>query len=79
MIKVYSLLGFVQHEGTDLLGVFASAEGVMQYVESRNGRWYYDEMGYVESELGHPIEDVEGVVEYVEFQRRSSVTLSYKG
>jgi hypothetical protein len=75
-MKVYSLLGFVQHEGSDLLGVFASVEGVMQHVESRNGQWYYDDMGYVESELGQPIEDVDGVVEYVEFRRYSS---SYKG
>ena len=78
-MKVYSLLGFVQYEGTDLLGVFASVEEVMQHVESRNGSWYYDDMGYVESELGQPVEDVDGVVQYVEFRRRSSVTLSYKG
>lgn len=77
-MKVYSLLGFVPYEGTDLLGVFASVEGVMQHVARHNGGWYYDDMGYVESELGHPIEDVDGVVEYVEFQRRSSVTLNYK-
>jgi len=75
-MKVYSLLGFVQYEGQDLLGVFASVEEVMQHVESRNGSWYYDDMGYVESELGQPIEDVDGVVQYVEFQRYSS---SYKG
>ena len=74
-MKVYSLLGFVQYEGTDLLGVFASVEEVMQHVESRNGRWYYDDMGYVESELGQPVEDVDGVVQYVEFRRYSS----YKG
>jgi len=33
-------------------------------------------MGYVESELGQPIEDVDQVVQYVEFRRYSS---SYKG
>jgi hypothetical protein len=75
-MKVYSLLGFVDYEGQDLLGVFASVEDVMQHVESLNGSWYYDDMGYVESELGQPIEDVDGVVEYVEFRRYSS---SYKG
>lgn len=75
-MKVYSLLGFVQYEGQDLLGVFASVEGVMQCVERGAGKWYYDDMGYVESELGEPIEDVEAVVEYVEFQRYAS---SYRG
>jgi len=75
-MKVYSLLGFVQYEGQDFLGVFASVEEVMQHVESRNGSWYYDDMGYVESELGQPVEDVDQVVQYVEFQRYSS---SYKG
>ena len=75
-MKVYSLLGFVRYEGQDFLGVFASVEEVMQHVESRNGQWYYDDMGYVESELGQPVEDVDQVVQYVEFRRYSS---SYKG
>jgi hypothetical protein len=75
-MKVYSLLGFVQYEGQDFLGVFASVEEVMQHVESRNGSWYYDDMGYVESKLGQPVEDVDQVVQYVEFRRYSS---QYKG
>jgi hypothetical protein len=65
-MKVYSLLGFVDYEGSDLLGVFGSVEDVLKCVQE--GKWYHDQMGYVESELGVKIEDVLGVVEYVEFE-----------
>jgi len=67
-MKVYSLLGFVDYEGSDLVGVFASAEDALQCVASKSD-WYYDQMGYVESELGAQVEDVPGCVEYVEFKR----------
>ena len=65
-MKVYSLLGFINYEGSDLLGVFGSVEDVMESVKSR--KWFYDDMGYVESELGQQI-DVLEQVEYVEFER----------
>jgi hypothetical protein len=68
-MKVYSLLGFVQYEGSDLFGVFGSLEDLMKCVNE--GVWYCDEVGYVESELGEKIDDVLGVVEYVEFKRYS--------
>ena len=68
-MKVYSLLGFNDYEGSDLVGVFGDKQSMMDCVESGNGKWYYDQMGYVESELGEKIEDVLGVVEYVEFKR----------
>jgi hypothetical protein len=66
-MKVYSLLGFVSYEGSDLIGVFGSVEDVMKCV--REGRWFCDELGYVESELGVKIEDVLGDVVYVSFVR----------
>lgn len=69
-MKVYSLLGFVDYEGSDLLGVFGSVEDLMKFVSSmerqKDGRYeYFDQLGYVESELGQRIEDVLGVVEYL--------------
>lgn len=67
-MKVYSLLEFVDYEGSDLVGVFGSVEDVMNCVEE--GVWYCDNLGYVVSELGEKI-DVLGVVEYVEFKRYS--------
>jgi hypothetical protein len=67
-MKVYSLLEFVNYEGSDLLGVFGSVEDVLKCVESKNGEWSCDHLGYVESELGEEI-DVLGEVEYVSFVR----------
>jgi hypothetical protein len=68
-MKVYSLLEFVDYEGSDLVGVFGSVEDVMKCVEE--GVWYCDNLGYVESELGEKI-DVLGVVEYVSFVHKYS-------
>ena len=64
-MKVYSLLEFVDYEGSDLVGVFGSVEDVLKCV--KEGKWYCDSMGYVESELGEMV-DVLGSVEYVEFR-----------
>ena len=64
-MKVYTLLGFVQYEGSTLLGVFTSISDVIQYIKSPNrSKWYYDDVGYIESELGEGINDVEGNLEY---------------
>lgn len=65
-MKVYSLIEFVDYEGLDLVGVFGSVEDVLKCVEE--GKWYCDELGYVESELGEKI-DVLGEVVYVSFVR----------
>ena len=73
-MKVYSLLEFVDYEGSDLVGVFGSVEDVMKCVESGNGQWFCDSLGYVVSNLGEKVEDVSGSVVYVEFER-----YSYKG
>ena len=73
-MKVYSLLSFVDYEGSDLVGVFGSVEEVLKCVESGNGKWSCDDMGYVESKLGVKVEDVMGSVKYVKFER-----YSYKG
>ena len=67
-MKVYSLLGFVDYEGSDLVGVFGSVKDVMKCVESGNGKWYYHDMGYIESELGEKIDDVSMVVVEVDFK-----------
>jgi hypothetical protein len=66
-MKVYSLIEFVDYEGSDLVGVFGSVEDVLKCVENGNGKWFCDDLGYVESELGEKIRDVLGVVEYVSF------------
>jgi hypothetical protein len=66
-MKVYSLLSFIDYEGSDLVGVFGSVEDVLKCVENGNGKWYGDDLGYVESELGEKIEDVLGEVVYVSF------------
>ena len=65
-MKVYSLLSFVDYEGSDLEGVFGSLEDVLKCVEE--GRWFCDDLGYVESELGEKV-DVFGSVVYVSFLR----------
>ncbi len=69
-MKVYSLLGFVDYEGSDLIGVFGSLKDVLKCV--REGKWYYDEIGYVESELGEKV-DVLEVIEYVSFVRNGQL------
>lgn len=69
-MKVYSLLGFFDYEGSDLVGVFGSVEDVMKCVSEGSGQWHYDDMGYVESELGQKV-DVLECVEYVDFVRYS--------
>ena len=63
-MKVYSLLEFLDYEGSDLVGVFGSVEDVLKCVEE--GKWYCDDLGYVVSELGEKI-DVLGEVVYVSF------------
>lgn len=64
-MKVYSLLGFFDYEGSDLVGVFGSLDDLMECVKSR--KWLgYDNMGYVESELGQQVDVLEQVV-YVVF------------
>ena len=64
---VYSLLGFNDYEGSDLVGVFHRLVDLQKVVQ--DGKWYYDHMGFVESRLGEKIESVEEVVEYVSFVR----------
>lgn len=70
-MKVYSLVGGYDYEGENLLGVFASKEDLLQFVEQEKPKAHcrpetlgYDSLGYVESELGQPI-DYYGEVEYL--------------
>jgi hypothetical protein len=64
---VYSLLGFNDYEGSDLVGVFHRIVDLQKVVQ--DDKWYYDDMGFVESRLGEKIDDVLGRVEYVSFTR----------
>ena len=61
-MKVYSLLGFTDYEGSDLVGVFGSLSALLVCVAEGGGKWSHDDMGYVESELGEKIDDVLGVI-----------------
>jgi hypothetical protein len=70
-MKVYSLVGGFDYEGENLLGVFASKEDLMAFVEQgrsecrrRPETLGYDSLGFVESELGQPI-DFCGMVEWL--------------
>ena len=64
---VYSLLGFNDYEGSDLVGVFHRLVDLQKVVQ--DDKWYYDQMGFVESRLGEKIDNVLSVVEYVSFVR----------
>lgn len=66
-MKVYSLLSFIDYEGSELEGVFGSVEDVLKCVENGNGKWHAHDVGYVESELGEKLDDVLGKVVYVSF------------
>lgn len=68
-MKVYSLLGIVAFEGSELLGVFGSREDLMKYVGSmillsEDFCGHFDRLGYVESELGQPV-DAMAAVKYL--------------
>ena len=69
-MKVYTLLGFMDYEGSTLVGVFGSVEDVLQCVKTTS-TIYYDSLGYVESELGKEVGDVLGEVVYVGFTRHN--------
>lgn len=71
-MQVYSLLGFVDYEGQDLVGVFGSVESLLQFVSERRASLSYrpeslgyHQLGYVVSELGQPVSDVYEQVEYL--------------
>ena len=64
-MKVYSLFGVEDYEGETLLGVFASKEDLLKFVEvekSKKGIRRYDRLEFVESELGQPVNYFEQVV-----------------
>ncbi len=64
---VYTLLGFNDYEGSDLVGVFHRIVDLQKVVQ--DDKWHYDDIGFVESRLGEKIDDVLGRVEYVSFTR----------
>lgn len=70
-MKVYSLVGGFDYEGENLLGVFATKEDLLKFIDTRKQgcdrrpeTLGYDSLGFVESELGQPI-DYYGEVEYL--------------
>jgi hypothetical protein len=66
-MQVYSVLEFVDYEGSSLLGVFGSSEDAVKFLQSYRGyqrQFPGYSYGYVESELGQEI-DVLAQVEYV--------------
>ena len=62
-MRVYSVLEFVDYEGSSLLGVFGSREDAVRFLERQRQFPGYS-YGYVESELGQEV-DVLAQVEYV--------------
>jgi len=58
-MKLYSLMGSFDYEGSELLGVFGSMEDLMKHYKSLNGS--FDSYGYVESELGQGVSWVDVV------------------
>ncbi len=65
---VYSVLEQIDYEGCDLLGVFGSREDAEQFIRSYAGficQYAGHSYGYVESELGQPVDYYRDVV-YVE-------------
>ena len=66
-MKVYSVLEFIDYEGSSLLGVFGSREDCVKFLESHSGfqrQFPGYSYGYVESELGSEI-DVLAEVDYL--------------
>ena len=73
-MQVYSLLGFVDYEGQDLLGVFGSLDQLQQFIVDervRRSDLYnshrlqylgFDSLGYVVSELGQSVDVLSEVV-----------------
>lgn len=68
-MKVFSLIGSYDYEGSTLLGVFGSLEDLKVYVAKESvrcgysSRLGYHQLGYVESELGQEI-DQDEMIEY---------------
>ena len=73
-MKVYSLVGGFDYEGESLLGVFGSKGDLFEFIEQvkskqskhqrRPDTLGYDNLGYVESDLGQII-DFDGQVEWL--------------
>jgi len=65
---VYSVLMFMDYEGSELLGVFGDRESALAFARSEPAHqrgWAGYTLGVVACELGQPV-DVDGTVEYVD-------------
>ena len=63
-MKVYSVVGSVQYEGDDLLGIFASREDALKFIEAQKESMFYEQYGIVKSELGQPV-DVDLMADWI--------------
>ena len=70
-MQVFSLLGFVDYEGSELVGVFGSLDDLLSHVQG--GRFWFDALGYVESALGQARVDDRSDVVYVQFTDQDGV------
>ena len=64
-MMVYSVLEQIDYQGCDLLGVFGSRAAAEQFIRAYDGfvrQWPGHSYGYVESELGQPVDFYRDVV-----------------
>ncbi len=65
-MKVYSLIGFMDFEAAEMLGVFASVSDLLSAFEANKDSWNYDGFGYVESVLGQVVDIHNTFINYLE-------------
>lgn len=65
-MKVYSLIGFMDFEAAEMLGVFASVSDLLSAFEANKDSWNYDGFGYVESTLGQVVDTHNTFINYLE-------------
>lgn len=64
-MQVVALIGFVQYEGSDLLGVYADHESAKAALEAFRGTLcdQYDEFMFEVREIGAPADPIMGIIE----------------
>lgn len=54
-MKVFTLVGSIDYDCDEVLGVFGSVEEVLEYVKGKT--YWFDRMGYIVCEVGQPCVD----------------------